>query len=65
MSWNGTVFKTAILGGGKEITITLSNLDLKALQLPADKTSLTLPVVFELDNGSIVSTSFWLTLNKN
>ena len=23
MSWNGTVFKTAILGGGKEITITL------------------------------------------
>lgn len=65
MSWNGTVFMTAILGGGKEIPITLSNLDLKALQLPADKTSLTLPVVFELDNGSIVSTSFWLTLNKN
>ena len=65
MSWNGTVFRTAILGGGKEITITLSNLDLKALQLPEGQTSLTKPVVFELDNGSIVSTSFWLTLNKN
>lgn len=65
MSWNGTVFRTAILGGGKEITITLSNMDLKALQLPEGQTSLTLPVVFELDNGSIVSTSFWLTLNKN
>ncbi|MDE7327910.1 MAG: hypothetical protein K2N63_16810 [Lachnospiraceae bacterium] len=64
ITWNGTVFKTAVLGGSKEITIPLSNQDLKELRLPDGVTSLTKPVVFELSNGSLVSTSFWLTLNK-